>query len=193
MRRILRTPLNPNCSLKWLACASALAAIGLAGCLMQPDIAMSVTTADGQTLQVPFSGPPVPVTDGKVTVNSIQFAPWELDADKKAKTLAFSFLLQFAQGAEPAKILVEDDTEEPILSIFEDDHPQIVKNNLWAGVSRPFAPSDEHVNWVLNLDNNVRIYRVTVTLKDGTTHVLLKPVLIPATMKSYMRRRLETT
>jgi hypothetical protein len=193
MRRILLTPLNPVPKPRLLAAALALAALAPSGCQMQPDYAMAVTTADGQKLQVPFNGPPVPVTDGVVTVNSIQFAPWELDADNKAKTLAFSFLIQFAPGAVPGKILIEDDTEMPILTIFEDDHAKIVKNNLWAGVSKPFAPSDEHVNWVLDLDNNVRVYRVTVTLKDGTTHVLLKPVLIPAAMKSFMRKRLETT
>jgi hypothetical protein len=180
---------------KPLASAGALAcaAIALAGCLMQPEIAMSVTTADGQKLEVPFNSAPAPVTDGVVTINALQFAPWELDADKKAKSLAFSFLIQFAPGAVPTKIVIEDDTEVPILLIFEDDNPHIVKNNLWAAVSRPFAPSDEHVNWVLDLDNNVRVYRVTVKLKDGTTHVLLKPILIPAAMKSFMRRRLETT
>jgi hypothetical protein len=180
--------LNPHGILAALACAAAV----LTGCQMEPEYAMSVTTGDGQKLQVPFGGAPQPVTDGVVTVNSVQFAPWELDADKKAKTLAFSFLIQFSPGAVPAKIVVEDDTDSPILLIFEDDHPHILKNNLWAAVSKPFAPSDEHVNWILNLDNNVRVYRVTVMLKDGTTHVLLKPVLIPAGMKAFMQKRLET-
>ncbi len=193
MPRTQLTPLMTLSNPRLLAAVLALAALGHSGCQMTPDYAMSVTSADGQKLQVPFSGPPAPVTDGVVTVNSIQFAPWELDANRKAKTLAFSFLIGFAPGAAPAKIVVEDDTELPILALFEDDHAQILKNNLWAGVSKPFAPSDEHVNWVLNLDNNVRVYRVTVTLKDGTTHVLYKPVLIPAAMKAFMRSRLETT
>jgi hypothetical protein len=175
------------------AAAVACAAMLLTACQMQPDYAMSVTSADGQKLEVPFSGKPIPVTDGVVTVGAIQFAPWEKDANNKAKTLAFSFLLKFAPGAVPAKIVIEDDTETPILQIFEDDNPHIVKDGLWAAVSRPFAPSDEHINWILNLDNNVRVYRVTVTLKDGTSHVLLKPVLIPAGMKQYMQKQLETT
>jgi hypothetical protein len=185
--------MNPDWKRHSVAAAVLLAATGLAGCLMQPEVAMSVTSADGQKIEVPFNGPPVPVTDGIVTVNQFQFAPWELDADNKAKTLAFSFLIHFAPGAVPTKIVIEDDTELPILMLFEDDSPKIVKNGLWAGISKPFAPSDEHVNWVLDLDNNVRIYRVTVTLKDGTKHVLLKPVLVPSAMKAYMRKRLETT
>lgn len=174
------------------AAAVAAVALALCGCQMQPDVAMSVTTADGQKLEVPFNtAAPARVTDGVVTVGGLQFAPWEMDADGKAKTLAFTFVIQFKPGAQPARILIEDDTEEPILEIFHDDNPKILKDNLWGGVSRPFAPADEHVNWVLNLDNNVRVYRVTVTLKDGTTHVLLKPILIPAAMKSYMRKHLE--
>jgi hypothetical protein len=193
MLRILSNPMNrlwiPTGAAAALACASWLAT----GCQMQPDVAMAVTTADGQKIEVPFNTAPAPVTDGVVTVDSIQFAPWEVNADKKARTVAYSFLIQFARGAVPAKILIEDDTEAPILKIFEDDHPSLVRVNFWAGVSRPFAPSDEHVNWILNLDNNVRVYRVTVTLKDGTTHILLKPVLIPAGMKSYIQKHLDMT
>jgi hypothetical protein len=173
--------------------ALALASIGLAGCVMQPEIAMSVTTADGQKLQVPLAGDPGPVSDGDVTVNTIQFAPWDMTADNKAKTLAFSFVVQFKPGAKPASIVIEDDTEEPILEIYRTNNPEIVKDNLWGGVSKPFAPSDEHVNWILTLDNNIRIYRVTVKLKDGTTHVILKPVFVPSAMKFYMRKHLDLT
>lgn len=169
--------------------AAAVACLGLCGCLMQPDVAFSVTTADGQKLEVPMSAPNTVVTDGRVALNMLQFAPWQVEGNV-AKTLAFSFVIQFKPGDMPTKIVIEDDTEAPILQIFEEDHPSLVKDNLWAGVSRPFGPSDEHVSWIQNVDNNVRVYRVTVTLSDGTTHVLMKPVFIPGPMKSYMRKRL---
>jgi hypothetical protein len=191
-----RTPTDPaKAAWKPLggACALVLASTAFVGCLMQPDVAMSVTTADGHKMEVPLSAPPGPATDGVVTVNAIQFAPWDMNADNKAKTLAFSFVIQFRPGTAPAKIVVEDDTESPILQIFEDDHPKILKENLWGGISKPFAPSDEHVNWVLNVDNNVRIYRVTVVLTDGTTHVILKPVFVPANMKAFMQKHLDLT
>jgi hypothetical protein len=188
----LSTPLNPPPK-PLIAALALVAAFGLAGCVMSPDIAMSVTTADGQKIEVPFNTAPPPTTDGVVTVLQLQFAPWDVDEQHKAKTLAFSFLVQFKPGTEPAKILIEDDTELPILTIFESDTPKIVKNNLWAGVSRPFAPSDEHVNWVLNLDNNIRVYRVTVILTDGSKHVILRPVMVPTSMKTFMQKRLETT
>ncbi|HEY1848774.1 MAG TPA: hypothetical protein VGG37_06195 [Opitutaceae bacterium] len=168
---------------------AAAACLGLSGCLMQPSVAMSVTTADGQKLEVPLTLASTPVTDGRVTLDALQFAPWEIEGNV-AKSLAFSFIIQFKPGDAPSKIVVEDDTELPILLLFEDDHPKLVKDNMWAGVSRPFGPSDEHVAWVNNVDNNVRIYRATVTLTDGSTHVLLKPVFIPGQMKIMMRKRL---
>jgi hypothetical protein len=198
MRRILRTPVNPPLKLLGTCAALALAAVLLASCSMQPEVAMAVTTADGVRLEVPLSAMPPPVTDGVVSVDAIQFAPWDLDAENKAKTVAFSFVIGFKPGTVPTSILIEDDTEQPILEIFRIENPKTVKNpsdplkyDLWGGVSKPFAPSDEHVNWILNLDNNIRVYRVTVVLKDGTTHVLLKPVFVPGNMKSFMRKRLE--
>jgi hypothetical protein len=168
---------------------AAAACLGLSGCNMKPDVAMSVTTADGQTLQVPLSLANTPVTDDRVTLKALQFAPWEVEGGV-AKTVAFSFIIGFKPGDAPSKIVIEDDTENPILMIFEEDHPKIVKDNLWAGVSRPFSPSEDQVSWILNVDNNVRVYRVTVTLTDGSTHVLLKPVFIPSQMKYMMRKHL---
>jgi hypothetical protein len=180
--------------------ALGLAALVLVSCSMQPEVAMAVTTADGVRLEVPLSAAPPPVSDGVVSVDAIQFAPWDIDAQNKAKTVAFSFVIGFKPGTVPTSIVIEDDTEQPILEIFRTEAPKTVKNpndplkfDLWGGVSKPFAPSDEHVNWILNLDNNIRVYRVTVVLKDGTTHVLLKPVFVPANMKSFMRKRLEVS
>jgi hypothetical protein len=181
-----------NIPLKTAAMALAIAlAAAEVGCVMQPEVAISVTTGDGQKLDVPLNAKQLPVNDGTVSVNALQFAPWQLDADNKAKSLAFSFVIGFKPPAAPASILIEDDTEAPILQIYEDHHPVPLKGDLWGGVSKPFAPSDEHVNWILNLDNNVRVYRVTVVLKDGTTHVLLKPVFVPSAMKQFIRTRLE--
>jgi hypothetical protein len=182
----MNTPLKPVA----MALAMALAAAA-GGCLMQPEVAISVTTADGQKIQVPLNAAPPPTTDGVVSVDALQFAPWQLDADHKAKSLAFSFVIGFKPGSVPTYILIEDDTDAPLLKIYETDHPVALRNNLWGGLSRPFAPSDEHVNWILNLDNNVRIYRVTVKLKDGSTHVLLKPVFVPSSMKQFVRSHLE--
>jgi hypothetical protein len=172
--------------------ALAAALLGLAGCVVQQDVSVRVTTADGKVIDLPLTTAPTPVTDGVVTVQSLQIAPWDVDKEKgKAKTLAFTFVVQFKEGTAPARIDIEDVTEAPILPIFEDRNPKIVKNNLWGAVSSPVGPHDEHVNWLLTLDNSVRVYRFTVKLADGSVHVLYKPIFLSAPMKNYIRSILD--
>jgi hypothetical protein len=175
------------------AAASALAAasLGLSGCVVSPDVSARVTTADGQVVDLPLTSAPTPITDGVVTVQSIQIGPWEVK-DGKAKTLAFTFVVQFQQGTAPAVITVEDVTEAPIIPIYEDRNAKIVKDNLWGAVSSPVGPHDAHVNWLLTLDNSIRVYRFTVKLTDGTKHVLLKPIFMSGGMKAYVRSVLST-
>jgi hypothetical protein len=165
---------------------------GLAGCVMAPDIAMKLTTADGVDIQVPLNTEPEPITDGVITLEPLHIAPWNLDADGKATTLAFTFLVQFKQGYKPANILVEDVTEEPILEVYQDNDPtaHFSKLSFWGGVSKPFAPPDEHVKWMLTEDNTVRVYRFTIKTSDGVSHVLREPLVVSMRMKATVRSHL---
>jgi hypothetical protein len=172
---------------RMLALACALA--GLAGCLMQPSYSVSVTTADGVTIEVPLTSGNVIVSDDLISVNSFQFAPWDMGADKP-KGIVFTFVLSFKQNAAMTKFVVDDVTEAPILQVYEDLNPKLAKGNLYGGISHPFSAYDEHVKWVLNLDNNVRAYRFTITMADGSVHVLRKPIFIPAQMKVFVRTQL---
>ena len=176
----------------FLAGALAAALLGVAGCVVRPDVSVRVTTADNKVVDLPLTTAPGPVGDGVVTVQSLQVSPWDVDKEKgKAKTLAFTFVVQFQAGSVPARISIEDVTEAPILPIFEDKDPKLVKNNMWGAVSSPVNPHDEHVNWLLTLDNTVRVYRFTVTLKDGSTHVVYKPIYLSAQMKNFIRSTIE--
>ena len=163
--------------------------VGGSSCLMQPSVSVRITVADGTSMDVPLTEVPPPVTDGVITIRNFQFAPWDMGKDKP-KAIAFSFALGFAAGSAAESIRVEDFTEEPILEIFSDSSVRMGKDGLYAGVSKPFAPQDEHVKWIMNLDNNVRVYRFTVKLKDGTTHILFRPILVPAPMKDFIRNQL---
>ena len=192
MSPLQKPPIRRGPAAGVLAGALAIALLGLAGCVLQQDVAARVTTVDGQVVDLPLTTLPTPVGDGVVTVQSLQIAPWDIDKEKgKAKTLAFTFVVQFAEGSKPAVITIEDVTEAPILPIFEDRAPKTVKNNLWGAVSSPIGPHDAHVNWLLTLDNSIRVYRFTVKLADGTTHVLYKAIFLSAPMKNYIRSILE--
>jgi hypothetical protein len=175
-----------------LAFALATALLVLCGCVVRPDVSIRVTTADNQVIDLPLTTAPGPVGDGVVTVHSLQVAPWDMDKDRgKAKTLAFTFVVQFKPGSVPSRISIEDVTEAPILPIYEDKAPKLEKNNMWGAVSSPISPHDEHINWLLTLDNSVRVYRFTVKLADGSTHVVYKSVFLSAQMKNFIRSTIE--
>ncbi len=183
-----RTPTSPSAACLGLAPALLFLAL-ICGCQMEPSVSVRVQDADGQTIDVPLGSRPEPVTDGVVTVENFQFAPWDMGKDKP-KAITFTFVVGFAVGSEPSSIIVDDFTEQPVLRIFEDQKAHITKDHLLGAVSLPFDPHDEHVKWINNLDNNVRVYRFTVKLKDGTTHVLLRPMFVPAQMKDFIRTQL---
>ena len=166
-------------------CLPAVFLVLLGGCSVAPDVSVRVTIADGQVIEVPLTTMPPPPTDGIVTIENFQFAPFDMGKDKP-KAITFTYVVRLADGSKPANLLVEDFTEQPVLPILQDPKPLLVREHFVGGASRPFAPQDEHVKWILNLDNAVRIYRFTVKLADGSTHVLLKPVFVPAQMKSFL-------
>jgi hypothetical protein len=183
-------PLSLDTPIQRPLAALALAAVLLncGGCLMQPNISAKVVTVDGQTVEVPLNTVAVPVTDDVVTINTLQFSPWVVP--DKPRQITLSSIIKFKEGAVPTHIVIEDVTDDPIEEIINEPSPKIVKDGLIGIISRPYLPDDDHVKWVLTLDNNVRVYRYTVTLKDGSTHVLYRGVFIPAQMKNLMRFQL---
>jgi hypothetical protein len=180
--------MSPKKSLLLSAAAATL--LLCVGCSMSPDVATIVTIADGTKVDVPLgANGNQPVSDDAVSIRLLQFSPWDMGPDKP-KAVAFHFIVEFLKGAQPTSIKIEDVTEDPIELIYEDDHAHLTKGNIWGAGSRPFAPQDEHVKWILTLDNNVRVYKFTVKLADGTVHTLLKPIIIPGFMKDFMRTQL---
>jgi hypothetical protein len=189
MPLFLRGFMNTRFILRTLAVVVSLGLLGQAGCVMAPNISLSITTADGDKLDVPLNTAAGPATDGTMTVKVVQLSPWVVAKDKP-KEITFSMIVEFAPGAELNGILMEDVTEAPKQTIYEDKNAKLVKNNVWGSISKPFAPQDEHVNWILTVENSVRIYKFTAKLKDGTTHVVLKPLFVPANVKEFIRTQL---
>jgi hypothetical protein len=189
MRVFLNPTMIPNRILQTLALAAALVMLGQSGCVMAPAVSLAVTTADGEKLEVPLNSAPGPATDGTMTVKVFQFSPWQVAPDKP-KQVTFSVIVQFTPGSVLTSMKIDDVTEAPIEHMYDDPHAKIMKENVWGTLSRPFAPQDEHVNWILTVENSVRIYRITAKLADGTTHTVLKPVFVPAAVKDFMRTQL---
>jgi hypothetical protein len=187
MRRFLNPVKIPSAVSRILPGALAAVSLAMAGCLLQANYSASVTTADGVQIEVPLSRDPVVIDDGTVSVKRFQFAPLPLD---KGKGLGFAFMLGFKEGTRPVAIAVDDVSDTPILSVYTDNAPKLSNKNTWSGGSPPRAPADDLVKWLMTLENCVKVYRFTVKLADGTTHVLRYPIFAPAAMKAYMRAQL---
>jgi len=160
------------------ACLAALLLCG-AGCL-QGSYFMKVTTADGVTIDVPVEKTAIRVADEAIAVKGLQFAPSTAEDDKG---ITYSFDLEFLNGSRPAEIAVDDVTDEPIMRLYTDSAPKLTGGAHWVASTSPFNAADEHVKWIMTLDSGPRVYRFTVRLADGSTHVLRYPVIVSNTTK----------
>jgi hypothetical protein len=162
--------------------------LAVSGCLLQADYSIKITTGDDVVMEVPVTAKTqINASDDAVKVVNFRFVPLSKDLDK---AMGYLFELQFLGGSRPSSILVDDVSEAPILSILEDKAPKMIKNDHWVGTSMPYNPADVHLAWVTTLDNGVRVFRFTVKLTDGTTHVLRLPILMPANTKGIFRYEL---
>ena len=157
---------------------------------MQASYSVSVTTADGVTLEVPLSAKfevPQYAIDDFVEVKNFRFMPLNVES---VRTMAYEFALHFKRGCKPASIVVEDDTEDRIWSLYEDRAPKLLKGDFWIATTPGFNPNEERMNWLNTLDNGVRVLRFTVTLTDKSVHVLRLPIFVPGQAKAIFRSEL---
>jgi hypothetical protein len=157
---------------------------------MQPSFSAKTTTADGVVIEVPMSRTPLVIEDDDLKVNRVLFTPVKVD---KAFALTILFQLEFHKGQKPVLITVDDVSDEPILNVLTVKDPPLTDQNHWNAASPPHNPADEYAKWMLTLDTTIKVYRFTVKLNNGTTHVLYYPVYVPGMMKNVMRAQMGVT
>jgi hypothetical protein len=157
---------------------------------MQASYAVKMTTADGTDVEVPLSAGSPEIGDDAIDIVKLQFTPWPMD---KGKGMAIGFDVLFKSGAKPVAIAVDDVSDEPILSVYTDKEPKLTPKHHWIAVSPAHNAADEYAKWLLTLDNSIKVYRFTIKLADGSTHVLRYPLFVPAQMKGFMRTELGVT
>jgi hypothetical protein len=123
-------------------------------------------------------------SDDVMEVTNFKFMPVK---KSDAGTMGFIFELKFKGGAVPTSITVDDDTEAPIVFLYRDDAPKLVKGDRWQCVTPGFNPADEKVNWINTLDNGLRVYRFTATFAGGKSDILRLPVFVPGDVKAMFR------
>lgn len=167
-------------------CAALLAALTLgAACSMQPSYSAKVTSADGVTVEVPLSET-VQATDGVVTVRYFQFVPLKT-ATGETKNLGYAYALYFIPGAVPVSLVLDDDTDDPIINLQTMDSPKVGDKGIFKGITDGFSPMESRANWISTLDSGIRVYRFTIKLADGSVHVLREPIFVPANAKVMLR------
>ncbi|HEY5079568.1 MAG TPA: hypothetical protein VII43_06955 [Opitutaceae bacterium] len=171
-----------------LAVALAGLTLSISGCLLQADYSIKITTGDNVVMEVPVTSTTMLNTgDEAMKVVNFRFVPLSKD---QQKAMGYLFEVDFLGGNRPTSIVVDDVSDQPILNVIEDPAPKLFNSVHWVGTSKPYNPADEHMNWVSSLDNGVRVFRFTVKMKDGTTHVLRLPILMPANTKMIFRAEL---
>jgi hypothetical protein len=180
---------TPHPAKRILVAASLAAFLGASGCVMEQNYDARVTTADGEVIDVPLAPHPLNVTDGEVTVFLFQYTPVVLPDG--AKRMEIRFDAGFTKGFKPKSIVVRDISEAPIMTLVDDRAPTL-DGYVWKGKTVPLGPSDDFIKFMTNIDNSIRVYRFTVTLTDGSVHVLTVPIMVPGFLKESIIKSLSS-
>ena len=191
MRRFLNRLMPPGGPCRSLAGVLPAASLALAGCLIQPSYSVNRTTADGVNIEVPLTRDKVVITDGVLSIDRFDLPVMAIDGGGKG--VAFGLEIHFREGAKPVSVVVDDVSDLPIMSVFVDNAPVLTKKNDWHALTPVHGSSEAIVKWLMTLDNSVQVYRFTVKLADGTTHVLRYPIFAPGQMKLIMRTQMSVS
>jgi hypothetical protein len=179
---------NPRCPRFFLPCLAAAAALGavLTGC----DTPFAVSNT---TILVPVAGgQKVEVTYGKNGVvmkekDGVQMGAATLDLSTDRKHLVYLFKISFKNGVVPQHVTIVDLTDDPVQTVVEDRAPRL-KDGQWVAARVDRDINDPTLAWLKTVDDSMQIYRVTVTLVDGTQVVMDQPVSYPGFIKAAMRK-----
>jgi hypothetical protein len=162
--------------------ALAVVSLLLAGCGTGGTTVLVPVNGGREKVRVEFTahGPAHASAEG-FEVMAAGFIPYP--APKKPE-LGFSIV---AKGAPPLRrINVEDITEEAPVTMFTDEAP-VFKDGTWWGIIKETDAHDPRIDWLYRANNDLRIYRFTLTTTDGRTLVLDHPSNFPTFLKAAIR------
>jgi hypothetical protein len=94
---------------------------------------------------------------------------------------AFGFTVKNAQA--PRRVIIEDITEEKSTLLLTDDAPTL-SGNQWRRDVTGMLATDPRLEWLTKLNNEMRIYRFTITAADGHKVVLNQATSYPGFAKT---------
>lgn len=163
--------------MSYLKLLSVLVFLVLAGCA-SPGPEVRVTLADGRKLIVSMRDGRVAGEENKyVKVGMARFM-----YNMQQKNGAYVFALGFTAGSIPASVKIEDVSDTKADLMVQDLKPEL-KAQLWHHTCPPISLNDPSMQWMHDIDDSFRIYRVTVVLNDGTEVKLHHAAIYPSYAK----------
>lgn len=145
-------------------------------------LALTACTSPGPQARIRISGGEkvlVFLKTGKVEGwenDRVKVGVARLMVNPEKKNCVYQLGLEFAPGALPASISVEDVSDEKPVLILADEKPEVA-NLRWIKVSDVVDIDAESLKWMHDIDDSFRIYRFNVTMKDGQKITLLNAAI----------------
>ncbi len=157
----------------------------LAGCAvpMTSSNTYEVPLANGEKMQMSVVNGGI----GKLSAGGIHIVQNELNPMADKKHVAFVFEIAVKEGLVPKHITIEDMTEDPVRVLVDDPAPRLA-NGHWKFTTPALDPKQPGTEWIIQLDDTIRVFRFTVTLGDGSQVVLKQPAMYPIVLKSIIRK-----
>ena len=162
-------------------CLSALIVL-FAGCSAPTHEMRPVPVAGGHLLGIPVgpNGPLNGAADGYMVLQS------NTKPGKDPQEVIYQFTVSAPPGAAPARIQVEDISEEQSGPLLDDQHPWLT-DNFWHMETQPLKKDDPRLAWVYTVTPTMRVYRITVTDKAGHQSIMNQVMMYPNYIKGIIR------
>ena len=155
----------------------------LSGC-KNMDASVVYTLYDGERLVVPMTpqGHKAPRDD------AIQIVLADFKPSREKKRLDYIFIFGVRKPIAVTSVKIEDYTNDdapPLLLV--DDKAPVLWGNVWTNDSVHVEGTDARLKWAYYEVSTPCIYRFTITLADGSSHVLTHVVVFPGYLKPMLR------
>lgn len=129
------------------------------------EIVRVVPVSGGGQINVPMTGKGPTPGEGegyRVAVAGLQ--PFEPNQDPRQ--VRYTFALTSEKEPALARIQVEDISDEQAAPLIDDAQPAF-KNRRWEALTDVLTPEDPRLKWIYQITLSFRVYRFTLTAKDG--------------------------
>jgi hypothetical protein len=159
----------------------SVAAVCFGGC-QTGSVSAVVPLAGGGQMTVPMAkgGPPPAEHDG-FRVERASFSP-----DKEAPQLRYEFALRALQPPSVSHIRVDDLSDETLVTLMDDPHPEFV-DSRWTAHTDMIPATDPTLKWMFQITPSIRVFRFTITRTDGQKITLDQVCTYPAVVKQAIR------